>query len=62
MSAMKYVIVRCEDTAPAGNAASLLDGAKAAYLQQLGQAGAGLDDDVIPVFATHLLHFPAKNA
>ena len=41
MSGMKYVIVRCEDTAPSGNAAPLLEGAKAVYLQQLAQAGAG---------------------
>lgn len=41
MSAMKYVIVRCEDTAPSGQAAPLLEGAKAIYLQQLAQAGAG---------------------
>lgn len=38
---MKYVIVRCEDTAPGGGQiASLLDGAKTSHLQQLAQAGA----------------------
>ena len=39
---MKYVILRCEDLARAsGQAASLLAGAKTAFLQQLSQAGAG---------------------
>lgn len=38
---MKYVIIRCEDTAQAGGEiASLLEGAKTAHLQQLAQAGA----------------------
>lgn len=41
---MKYLILRCEDDAKIGKeAASLLEGAKAAYLQQMAQAGsAGL--------------------
>lgn len=39
---MKYVIVRCEDHVPSSrNPAPLLEGAKAAHLQQLAQAGAG---------------------
>lgn len=39
---MKYVILRCEDLSRAGlPTASLLEGAKTAFLQQLSQAGAG---------------------
>ena len=38
---MKYVILRCEDGAPAGGrTAGLLEGAKTSHLQQLAQAGA----------------------
>lgn len=39
---MKYVILRIEDVSrPAGQTASLLEGARAAFLQHLSQAGAG---------------------
>jgi len=38
---MKYAILRCEDVSrPSGQTASLLEGARAAFLQHLAQAGA----------------------